>query len=281
MTNIARLLIRCPDGRGITAAVTTFIAERGGNLLDLEQHTDPDHGDFMLRAVMESAEPASSLDGAFARVGETYSMQWRLVDANRPRRIVILAGRSLHCLVDLLYRTSNEDLPGEVVSVVSNHEDAAGPAGHHEIPFIHLPIDPSAPDRQAAEVGRTLDRIEPDLVILARYMRILPPEMASRWSSRMINVHHSFLPAFPGADPYRQAHERGVKLVGATAHYVTPELDEGPIIAQAATPVDHHQSVADLRRVGSDLERLVLADAVRAHLEDRILAEAGRTIVFR
>ncbi len=281
MTTIARLLVQCPDGRGITAAVTTFIAERGGNLLDLEQHTDPDQGEFMLRAVLESTEPAESLDSAFSQVGETYSMQWRLVDANRPRRIVILAGRNLHCLVDLLFRTSNDDLPGDVVSVISNHEDASGPAGHHRIPFTHLPIDPSDPARQATEVGETLDRLDPDLVILARYMRILPPSLASRWSSRMINVHHSFLPAFPGADPYRQAYERGVKLVGATAHYVTPELDEGPIIAQAATTVDHHQSVSDLRRMGADLERLALADAVRAHLEDRILIKSGRTIVFR
>ena len=281
MTSTARLLIQCPDGRGITAAVTSFIADRGGNLLDLEQHTDPDHGEFMLRAVMESAESAADLGTAFSPLAETYSMRWRFVDADRPRRIVILAGKRLHCLVDLLYRISNGDLRGEVISVMSNHQEPGGPAGHHSIPFKHLPVDPDAPDRQAGEIEQALDALDPDLVILARYMRILPPEIASRWSSRMINVHHSFLPAFPGADPHRQAYERGVKLVGATAHYVTPELDAGPIIAQAAAPVDHHQSISALRRVGADLERLVLADAVHAHLEDRILPRDGRTIVFR
>ena len=281
MTSISRLLVQCPDGRGITAAVTSFIAARSGNLLDLEQHTDPDHGEFMLRAVIDSTESASDLGEAFSPIAETYSMQWRFVDADRPRRIVILSGRSLHCLIDLLYRIANGDLDGEIVSVISNHEDAGRPAGHHGIPFEHLPVDPDHPDRQSTEIADALDRLNPDLVILARYMRILPEYITSRWPSRMINVHHSFLPAFPGADPYRQAYRRGVKLVGATAHYVTPALDEGPIIAQASTPVDHHQSVTDLRRIGSDLERLVLADAVHAHLEDRILTRNGRTIVFR
>lgn len=281
MPSIARLLVQCPDGRGITAAVTAFIAERGGNLLDLEQHTDPDHGEFMLRAVLESPEPAGLLAGAFKPLGEAFSMRWRLVDADRPRRVVVLAGRSLHCLVDILYRASTGDLPCEVVSVVSNHVDAASPAGHHVVPFHHLPVDVDDPEEQPAALGELLERLEPDLVVLARYMRILPAALAERWAERTINVHHSFLPAFPGADPYRQAHHRGVKLVGATAHYVTPDLDEGPIIAQAASAVDHHQAVADLRRIGADLERIVLADAVRAHLEDRILVKDGRTIVFR
>ena len=281
MPSIARLLVQCPDGRGITAAVTTFIAREGGNLLDLEQHTDPDHGEFMLRAVMESTQPASRLDAAFATVAESYEMRWRLVDADRPRRVVILSGRNLHCLVDLLYRCSTGDLPGEVLAVVSNHENASNSADHHRVPFHHLPVDDEHPDRQPQELGELLEGLQPDLVVLARYMRILPAGLALRWADRMINVHHSFLPAFPGADPYRQAYHRGVKLVGATAHYVTPELDEGPIVAQAATPVDHHQSVADLRRVGADLERMVLADAVRAHLQDRILVKDGRTIVFR
>ena len=281
MPSIARLLVQCPDGRGITAAVTTFIADRGGNLLDLEQHTDPDHGEFMLRAVLESDEPASTLDAAFGSVAKAYTMRWRLVDADRPQRIVVLAGRNLHCLVDILYRCSTGDLPGEVVAVISNHRDASRSAAHHQMPFHHLPVDEEDPDRQPKELGELLKTLEPDLVVLARYMRILPSDLALRWADRIINVHHSFLPAFPGADPYRQAYHRGVKLVGATAHYVTPELDEGPIVAQAASPVDHHQSVADLRRVGADLERLVLADAVRAHLEDRILVKDGRTIVFR
>ncbi|MBC03329.1 MAG: formyltetrahydrofolate deformylase [Phycisphaerae bacterium] len=281
MTSTARLLVQCPDGRGITAAVTAFISERGGNLLDLEQHTDPDHGEFMLRTVLESTEPASDLGAAFSAVAERYDMRWRLVDADRPQRIAVLAGRNLHCLVDILYRASTGDLPGEVVSVISNHPDASDSAGHHDVPFHHLPVDAEDPDRQPRMLGELLDRLDPDLVVLARYMRILPPDLASRWSERMINVHHSFLPAFPGADPYRQAYHRGVKLVGATAHYVTPELDEGPIVAQAAAPVDHHQSVTDLRRVGADLERMVLADAVRAHLQDRILVKDGRTIVFR
>ena len=215
MDTISRILVQSSDRRGITAAVTAFIASRDGNLLDLEQHTDPDHGEFLLRAVLESPEPAESLAEGFGEVAATYGMRWRCVAAHRPRRIVVLSGRKLHCLVDLLYRSSIGDLPGEPVAVISNHEDAAAPAGHHAIPFHHLPVDPDEPTRQAGAIATLLEELEPDLVVLARYMRVLPASLADRWADRMINVHHSFLPAFLGADPYRQAYERGVKLVGA------------------------------------------------------------------
>lgn len=279
--HISRLLVECPDGRGITAAVTGFIADHGGNLLDLEQHTDPEHGEFVLRAVLEAGEPAGSLARAFGPLAERYRMGWRLVDADRSPRIAILAGPTLHCLVDILYRVESGQLPGTIVGVASNHPAAESAARHHGTDFRHLPVDDADRAAQEDRVAGLLDAWEPDLVVLARYMRILPARIVERWVDRMINVHHSFLPAFPGADPYRQARDRGVKLVGATAHYVTADLDEGPIIAQAVAPVDHHRSLGDLRRIGADLERLVLADAIRAHLDDRILVKGRRTIVFR
>lgn len=281
MNTTARLLVQCPDGRGITAAVTRHIADFDGNLLDLEQHTDPDHGEFMMRAVLETPRSIQDLAGAFEPLAATYRMTWRLVDAQRPLRMVILAGPELHCLVDILYRAGTGDLPATVAAVASNHEAAESPAAHHGVPFHLVDVDEANPHRHFERMGGLLESLAPDLVVLARYMRIMPTDIVRRWSERMINVHHSFLPAFPGADPYRQAYGRGVKLVGATAHYVTEDLDEGPIIAQAANPIDHHDAVGDLKRIGRDLERLVLARAIRAHLEDRIMIKDGRTIVFR
>ena len=281
MTATARLLVQCPDGRGITAAVTRHVADFDGNLLDLEQHTDPDHGEFMLRAVLETSRSIGDLARGFESVATRYGMNWRLVDADRPLRMVVLTGPQLHCLVDLLYRAATDDLPATVVGVASNHATAERAASQHGVPFHLVEVEETDPGRHFDRMGTLLEELEPDLVVLARYMRIMPSHLVQRWSERMINVHHSFLPAFPGADPYRQAYARGVKLVGATAHYATEDLDEGPIIAQAAAPIDHHESVADLKRIGADLERLVLADAVRAHLEDRIMVKDGRTIVFR
>ena len=280
----ARLLIACPDTRGITAAVTGFIADRGGNLLDLDQHTVSEHGEFFLRAEFEPGpderEP-ESLDQAFREVADRYRMSWRSGWSNTPRRVAIMVSRELHCLVDLLWRFDAEELPGEIACVLSNHPDAEGLVTDAGIPFTHLPIEHGNKAAQESAVEETLQAHGVDLVVLARYMQILSPAFADRWRNNLINVHHSFLPAFPGADPYRQAHERGVKMIGATAHYATPDLDEGPIITQAVAEVDHCDSVVDLRRTGRELERSVLARAVHAHLEDRVLVTGNRTIVFR
>ena len=279
-----RLLIACPDTRGITAAVTGFIANRGGNLLDLDQHTVAEHGEFFLRAEFEPGpdeRDPQALDIAFREVAEQYRMSWRTGWSNTPHRVAIMVSRELHCLVDLLWRFGAEELPGEIACVISNHPDAEDLVVDAGIPFAHLPIEDGDKAAQESKVQQMLQDHGADLVVLARYMQILGPEFTERWRDNLINVHHSFLPAFPGADPYRQAHDRGVKMIGATAHYATPDLDEGPIITQTVAEVDHCDSVVDLRRTGRELERSVLARAVHAHLEDRVLVTGNRTIVFR
>ena len=280
----ARLLIACPDARGITAAVTGFIAEHGGNLLDLDQHTDAEHGEFFLRAEFEPAPGDSDhagIDSAFQELAQQYGMTWRSAWSHDPRRIAILVGRQAHCLLDLLWRRDAGEIPGEIVAIISNHDDLAGIAQAANIPFHHVPIEGEDTCEQEARVEKVIDEASVDLVVLARYMRVLSEDFVNPRSERIINVHHSFLPAFPGGDPYRQAYERGVKVIGATAHYVTPVLDDGPIITQSVGEVSHHDSLDDLRRRGRDLERTVLSNAVKAHLEDRILVRKNRTIVFR
>ncbi|MCH2162466.1 MAG: formyltetrahydrofolate deformylase, partial [Phycisphaerales bacterium] len=259
-------------------------ATQGGNLLDLDQHTVAEHGEFFLRAEFEPGPgetDAEAMAAAFRPVAERYDMSWRTGWSNTPRRVAVMVSRELHCLVDLIWRFHAEELPGEIVTVISNHPDAAGIVEDAGIPFVHLPIEDGDKAAQETKVRQALQSCDADLVVLARYMQILSEDFVGRWEHNLINVHHSFLPAFPGADPYRQAYERGVKMIGATAHYVTPVLDEGPIIAQAVGEVDHCDSVVDLRRTGRDLERSALARALHAHLEDRVLAMGNRTIVFR
>ena len=281
--NTIRLLMTCPDRRGITAAVTSFIAKHGGNLLDLDQHTVSDHGEFFLRAEFEphnnDLDLLSMLE-AFQEIATHHEMHWKMEKSSSPRRVAVLVGKELHCLQDLMWRFDSKDMPGELMCVISNHEQARDSCQAAEIPFIHLPIHNGDKAAQEAKVHETLIQHDVNLVVLARYMQILSEEMIRRWQDQIINVHHSFLPAFPGSDPYRQAHDRGVKMIGATAHYATPELDAGPIIAQAVDRASHRDSVTDLRRTGRELERRVLNEAVHAHLEDRVLITGNRTIVF-
>ncbi len=283
-TDTVRLLMACPDRRGITATVTGFIAEHGGNLLDLDQHTVCDHGEFFLRAEFEPNQDDLDLKSmlkAFKEIATRHEMYWRMERSTAPRRVAILVGKELHCLQDLIWRFESGDMPGELVTVISNHEDARSSCEAVGIPFTHLPVDANTKNEQESRLHTTLNQCETNLVVLARYMQILSEEFITQWPERIINVHHSFLPAFPGRDPYRQAHDRGVKMIGATAHYATPELDAGPIIAQAVDRASHRDSVADLRRTGRELERRVLNEAVHAHLDDRVLITGNRTIVFR
>lgn len=273
----ARLLIACPDARGVTAAVTGFITDHGCNLLDLDQHTDLEHQEFFLRAEFEPPSDHGQFAAAFEPLVERHAMQWRLAWPGEPKRIAVLASKHLHCLNDLLWRANDEP----IALVISNHADAEHASRSASVPFHHLPIADGGKANQEEKVEQLLQDNAIELVVLARYMQILSPGFVDRWRERIINVHHSFLPAFPGGDPYQQAYDRGVKVIGATAHYVTPVLDDGPIIAQAVGDVSHHDTVADLRRRGRDLERRVLSDAVRAHLEDRILVTNNRTVVFR
>ncbi len=280
----ARLLIACPDAPGIVAAVTSFIAEQGGNLLHAEQHTDREHNEFCMRAWFEITPSALESDRfreAMKSLADRFSMQHRLRRDDDRRTMVVMASRSSHCLLDLLWRWQSGELDVDLPLVISNHPHHKALVESMGIRYLHLPVTRETKAEQEAAVKTLLEQVGADLVVLARYMQILSPTFIEGWDGRIINIHHSFLPAFVGSDPYRQAYDRGVKIIGATSHYVTADLDQGPIIAQAVTEVSHNDSVAELRRRGSDLERVVLARAVRAHVEDKILIRGNKTIVFR
>jgi formyltetrahydrofolate deformylase len=276
----SRLLLACPDQPGLIARVSGFLAESGLNIVDVDQHSSAE-GRFFMRMVFDHVPDGEreTLELRFAReIGEPFAMDYEFHDAARTNRVAVMVSREDHCLSDLLWRWRSGDLGGELVAVLSNHPDHARQVEAVGLPFHHVPVDRE--DRAAAE-RQALDLIgEVDLLVLARYMQILSPDFLRDLGTPAINIHHSFLPAFVGADPYHRAYERGVKLIGATAHYVTAELDAGPIIAQDVTRVDHRDEAADMIRLGRDVERLVLARAVMAHLDDRVLLDGERTIVF-
>jgi len=276
----SRLLLACPDQPGLIARVSGFLAESGLNIVDVDQHSSAE-GRFFMRMVFDHVPDAEreALELRFAReIGGPFAMDYGFHDAARTKRVAVMVSREDHCLSDLLWRWRSGDLGGELVAVLSNHSDHAGQVEAVGLPFHFVPVDPE--DRAAAE-RRALELLDGvDLLVLARYMQILSPGFLRDVGAPAINIHHSFLPAFVGADPYHRAYERGVKLIGATAHYVTAELDAGPIIAQDVTRVDHRDEVADMVRLGRDVERLVLARAVMAHLDDRVLLDGERTIVF-
>jgi formyltetrahydrofolate deformylase len=280
----AVLLIRCADRPGIVAAVSTFLFRHGANVVDLDQHsTEESPGTYFMRLEFQTEGldvPLPRLGELFAaEVGGPMAMEWRLASHGERRRVAILVSRHDHALLDLLWNWRRGDLRAEIPVVVSNHPDLRAAVESFGVPFLHVPNDR---DTRAAAESRMLETLEgrADLVVLARYMQVLSPGFVDRFPGRIINIHHSFLPAFAGADPYRQAYERGVKIVGATAHYVTAELDGGPIIDQDVARVSHRDSVDDLRALGRDLERRVLFRAVRWHCEDRILVHGNKTIVF-
>jgi formyltetrahydrofolate deformylase len=285
----ARLLVGCPDRPGIVAAVSGFLFEQGANIVSSHQYSsDPTGGRFFLRTeffledTLPLASPASReiFRERFAeRVGRHFQMDWELRFWGQRRRLAILVSRQDHCLMDLLWRWRRGELDAEIVGVISNHRGLEREARAVGVPYHYVPV---ARDRKALAEERLLEllRDNADVVVLARYMQILSGDFLVRVGAPVINIHHSFLPAFAGAEPYRRAHEHGVKLIGATAHYVTEELDGGPIIEQGVERVDHRLSVAELERVGRDTERVVLARAVALHLDDRVIVDGNRTIVF-
>ena len=282
MTN-AVLLVACPDRRGIVAAVTSFVAAHGGNIVDLQQHTDHTDGSFFQRVEFELEGltlERHEVEAAAAAVMEQYSMRWSLRFTDERPRVAVLVSREAHCLSDLLHRRRSDDLAIEVPLVVSNHPDHAEIAAWFGVEYRHLPIVDGDKAAQEHQLLTALAHHDVDLVVLARYMQVLSPTFCEAWAGRAINIHHSFLPSFSGARPYHQAHERGVKLIGVTAHYVTADLDQGPIIDQDVIRVSHRDDVEDLRRKGRDLEVAVLARAVRAHVEHRTLVYGRRTVVF-
>jgi len=276
----SRLLLACPDRPGLIARVSGFLAESGLNIVDVDQHSTAE-GRFFMRMVFDHVPDAErdALELRFAKeIGEPFEMEYEFHDSERTKRVAIMVSREDHCLSDLLWRWRNGDLGGELAAVISNHPDHRAQVESVGLPFHHVPVDQ---DSRADAERQALERLERiDLLVLARYMQILSEDFLRDLGAPAINIHHSFLPAFVGADPYHRAHERGVKLIGATAHYVTADLDAGPIIAQDVEPVDHRDEVVDMVRIGRDIERLVLARAVMAHLDDRVLRDGDRTIVF-
>jgi formyltetrahydrofolate deformylase len=275
-----RLLLACPDRPGLIAAVSGFLADAGLNIVDADQHSSAEERLFM-RMVFESAaeEAREPLYRSFEeQIAGPLEMEHRFAESSERKRVAIMVSREDHCLSDLLWRWRSGELGADLAAVVSNHPDHADQVTSLGLPFHHVPVEAGGKEEAEVKALQLLDGV--DLLVLARYMQILSADFLRRLDSPAINIHHSFLPAFVGADPYRRAHERGVKLIGATAHYVTEELDAGPIIDQDVTRVSHRDEVDDLMRIGRDIERLVLARAVKAHIDDRVLLDGARTIVF-
>ncbi|MFM8863029.1 MAG: formyltetrahydrofolate deformylase [Acidimicrobiia bacterium] len=282
MSSTTVLTLQCADQPGIVAAVATLIASTGGNIANADQHTDQESSVFLQRIEIDGAIDWDTFDHGLRQLVERFKMSWSLHRAGQRQSMVAACSAQLHCLADLLTRVSLGELDVDVRAVVSDKSDGASIAARYGIPFVLVEggLDGDARAAQERAFADALAQFDPDLVVLARYMRVLPASITDAWAGRMINIHHSFLPAFPGARPYQRAHQRGVKLIGATAHYVTSALDEGPIIAQGVATVSHRDEVDDLVRIGRDVERKTLADAVRLHLEHRVLVWDNRTCVF-
>jgi len=282
MSNVLILTLSCCDRPGITARVTSFLYERGGNIIEAQQFNDLEDGDFFMRVAFDAGvNSAEQLRADFTSLGQELAMRWALRRKGSRRKVLLLVSKFDHCLVDLLYRARIGELPMEVVGIASNHPRSVLDGVLAEgIPFHHLPVTPETKPAQEAQLKALVEASGAELVVLARYMQVLSDDLAGWLTGRCINIHHSFLPGFKGAKPYHQAHARGVKMIGATAHYVTRDLDEGPIIHQDVEAISHADRPDELVRKGRDIERRVLAEAVRLHLEDRVLLNGSRTVIF-
>lgn len=282
--SVTLLKLACPDRVGLLARLTNFVAYHGGNLLEVHQFTDPISRWFFTRMAIDSRTLALELPAlrkAFKPLANELQADWTIREENVRMRAVILVSRLGHCLADLLWRWRSGELPIEIALVVSNHGDFREMVEREGVRFEHLPVDPADKSPAFSRLAALFREVGAELIVLARYMQILPREICEEWPGRIINIHHSFLPSFVGANPYRRAYERGVKLIGATCHYVTAALDEGPIIDQEVVRVEHFHSPDDLLRLGRDCERLALARGVRYHIHDRVLMHGNKSIVFR
>lgn len=277
------LTLSCRDKPGITARVTSYLFEMGGNILEAQQFNAQDNGQFFMRVqFVPGAVDAAAIRAGFEALAAEYGMTWNLRAKNAPRKVVLMVSKFDHCLGDLLYRNRIGELNMEVVGIIGNHpKEALSISLLGDLPYYHFPITKDTKPQQEAQIKQVVTDTGAELVVLARYMQILSDDLAAFLSGRCINIHHSFLPGFKGAKPYHQAHARGVKMIGATAHYVTADLDEGPIIHQDVESVTHADSPEDMVRKGRDIERRVLAEAVRMHLDDRVLLNHDKTVVFR
>ncbi|MGO4899740.1 formyltetrahydrofolate deformylase [Bacillus sp. GM2] len=280
----ARLLVSCPDQPGIVAAVSSFLFENGANIIESSQYTtDPEGGRFFLRIEFEAEgirEKIEQMKATFAAVAESFQMTWSMNLASELKRVAIFVSKELHCLHELLWEWQSGNLMAEIAAVISNHEEARETVESLNIPFLYMKANKDIREEVEKQQLKWLEEYRADVIVLARYMQILTPDFVSAHPNKIINIHHSFLPAFIGANPYKRAYERGVKLIGATSHYVTNELDEGPIIEQDIERVDHRDNVEALKNIGRTIERSVLARAVKWHLEDRIIVHGNKTIVF-
>jgi formyltetrahydrofolate deformylase len=283
MKNTAILLIDCPDRKGLVAAIAEFLYRHNANILHADQHQDAERNVFLMRVEWDLADfdlTAAECQTQFAPIAERFQMRWRLEVSSRRPRVALFVSRYDHCLVDLLYRHQSGELLCDVPLIISNHPDPQPWADFYRVPFFHVPVESGAKAAAEKRQRELLEEHAIDLVVLARYMQILSSDFVDRFPQQIINVHHSFLPAFQGARPYHRAFERGVKLIGATSHYVTARLDEGPIIEQDVVRVSHRDGLEDLLQKGRDLEKVVLSRAVRWHLDHRILVYDGKTVIF-
>ena len=278
-----RLLIRCPDKVGIVSAVSAFISERAGWLLEANYHADQSAGQFFMRHDIKADQMTVTLDefkAQFETLAQQFDMSWWVTDASEPKKVIIFASIASHCLVDLLHKWHSKDLNCEIVAVISNHNKLRKHVEWSGIDFHHVAFSSDSKGAAYAEIETLLDQYQVDLLVLARFMQIIPEQMCSKYNNRIINIHHSFLPSFIGANPYQKAYDRGVKLIGATSHYVTTQLDEGPIIEQDVIRVSHRDDKEDMVRLGKDVEVQVLSRGVRYHLEDRILTCGNKTVIL-
>jgi formyltetrahydrofolate deformylase len=278
------LTASCPDRVGIVARVSGFIAQHNGWMLESSYHADDIDGRYFMRIEIKADSlpfDLAELQQRFQPIAAEFAMDWRISDSALKKRVVLLVSQQEHCLYDLLARWQSKELDIEIPCVISNHDDFRGFVEWHGIPFHHVPVTANDKADAFAEVQRIFNEVRGDTMVLARFMQILPPELCRAFPGRILNIHHSFLPSFVGAKPYHQAYQRGVKLIGATCHYVTEELDQGPIIEQDVIRIDHSDSVEDMVRYGKDIEKTVLARGLRYHLEDRVLVHGRKTVVFR
>ncbi len=277
------LVISCPDRVGIVAKVSNFLAMYGGWITEASHHSDQMANWFFMRHEIRADTVPFGLEEfrtAFAPIAREFEMDWFISDSDEKKRVVLMASKESHCLVDLLHRWQSGELKIEIPCVISNHEDFRDLVEWHGIPYHYVPVDKNNKQESFDKVEQLVEEANADCIVLARYMQILPPNLCEKYAGRVINIHHSFLPSFAGAKPYHQAYERGVKLIGATCHYVTAELDAGPIIDQDIQRVSHRHTIEDMVRLGKDVEKAVLARGLRWHIEDRVLVHENKTVVF-
>lgn len=283
MEHTYRLVISCPDRVGIVAKVSNFLSTYNGWITEASHHSDTQAGRFFMRHEIKADSIPFGLEQfriAFEPIAREFDMDWHIADSARPKKVILMCSKESHCVADLLHRWHSKEINAEIVAVISNHEDLRRMVEWHEIPYHYIPVNKNNRDEAFGEVDGLIEGYEADVVVLARYMQILPASLCEKYSGKVINIHHSFLPSFAGARPYHQAYSRGVKLIGATCHYVTQDLDEGPIIEQDVIRISHSDSIEDMVRLGKDVEKNALSRGLRAHIEDRVITYENKTVVF-